>query len=89
MTDSSSGVYDAGPGWDRPVPGTVVAVGPADWLVDVCDAQYLHCRFDVVDVTTGSARASRGRLVAVNPRTGRTESLGVGLPAVDQVAIRP
>ena len=30
-----------------------------------------------------------GQLVAVNQRTGRAESLGVSLPAVDQVAIRP
>jgi hypothetical protein len=33
--------------------------------------------------------ASGGQLVVVNQRTGRTESLGVSLPAVDQVAIRP
>jgi hypothetical protein len=179
VADDRYGVYDAGPGWDRPVPGTVVAVGPADWLVDVCDAQYRHCRNEVVDTTTGSRRAlpgppaasapyyyffswpptgvtspdgstaavaengrdgqvsvhlidlrtgttrdlnvllgapddlplggdaneqsmawspdgrwlfvaaSGGKLVAVNPRTGRAGSLGVSLPAVEQVAIRP
>jgi hypothetical protein len=178
LTDGHSDVYDTGPGWDRPVPGTVVAVGPAAWLVDVCDAQYRHCRNEVVDVTTGSLRAlpgpagaeapyyfswpptgvispdgstaavaengpggrltvhlidlrsgvtrdldvplsapgndfpfggdaneqamawspdsrwlfvaaSGGRLVAVSARTGQVESLGVSLPAVDQVAIRP
>jgi len=174
VTDGSFDVYDVGPGWDRLVPGTVVAVGPVTWLVDVCDA---HCRYEVADVTTGSLRAlpgpeaagapyyvswpptgvispdgstaavaenghggrltvhlidlrtgvtrdlgvplsapggylaigdaneqsmawspdgrwlfvaaSGGHLVAVNPRTGRAESLGVRLPAVDQVAIRP
>jgi hypothetical protein len=179
VTDDRLGVYDTGPGWDRLLPGTVVAVGPADWLVDVCDAQYRHCRNEVVDATTGSRRAlpgpsaqgvpyyffswpptgvispdgstaalgepgrngrltvhlinlrtgvtgdlnvplgspgsdlqygadageqamawspdgrwlfvaaSGGKLVAVDPRTGRAESLGVSLPAVDQVAIRP
>jgi hypothetical protein len=178
VTDGHFDVYDTGPGWGRPVPGPVLAVGPATWLIDVCDAQYRHCRNEVVDVTTGSRRvlpapatasapfyffwpptgvispdggtaavaengrggrltvhlidlrtgatrdlnvplsapgsdfalggdaseqsmawspdgrwlfvaASGGRLVAVNPRTGRAESLGVSLPAVDQVAIRP
>ena len=33
--------------------------------------------------------ATGGRLVAIDPRTGRAEGLGVNLPAVDQVAIRP
>jgi hypothetical protein len=178
VTDGNSGVYDTGPGWDRPVPGMVVAVGAHDWLVDVCDAQYLHCRSEVIDVATGSVRAlpgpavngapyyfswpptgvispggsmaaiagngrggqltvylvdlingatrdlnlplgapgngfqsgvatieqsmawspdgrwlfvaaSNGRLVAVSARTGRAATLGVRLPAVDQVAIRP
>jgi hypothetical protein len=167
VTDQRSAVYDSGPGWDRPVPGTVVAVGPAHWLVDVCDAQYLRCRNEVVDATTGSRRAlpgpaaesvpyyffswpptgvispdgstaavgengrgaaigylnvplgapgsdvsfgggaseqsmawspdgrwlfvaaSGGKLVAVNARTGRPESLGVSLPAIDQLAVRP
>jgi hypothetical protein len=172
VTDGHFDVYDTGPGWDRPVPGTVVAVGPTAWLVDVCDALYRHCRDEVVDVITGSLRAlpgpasrgvpyyfswpptgvispdgstaavaengpggrltvhlidlrtgvttdldvpvnapggeaseqamawspdgrwlfvaaSGGQLVVVNQRTGRAESLGVSLPAVDQVAIRP
>jgi hypothetical protein len=178
VTDGHFSGYDAGPGWDRPVPGTVVAVGSATWLVDVCDAQYRHCRDEVVDATTGSRRAvpgpaaigasyifswpptgvispdgstaavaengrdglgtvllidlrtgatrdldvvadepggnlslggdaseqsmawspdgrwlfvaaSGGKLVAVDPQTGRAQSLGVRLPSVDQVAIRP
>ena len=179
VTDDRLVVYDTGPGWDRLLPGTVVAVGPADWLVDVCDAQYRHCRNEVVDASTGSRRAlpgpsaqgvpyyffswpptgvispdgstaalgepgrnerltvhlidlrtgatrdlnvplgspgsdlqygadageqsmawspdgrwlfvaaSGGKLVAVDPRTGRAESLGVSLPEVEQVAIRP
>jgi hypothetical protein len=177
VTDGHFDVYDTGPGWARPVPGTVVAVGPTTWLVNVCDGLYRHCRYEVVDITTGSLRAlpgpagagapyyfswpptgvispdgstaavaenghggrltvhlidlstgvttdlgvpvsapggylatgdtneqsmawspdgrwlfvaaSGGQLVAVNQRTGRAESLGVSLPAVDQVAIRP
>jgi hypothetical protein len=187
VTDGHFSGYDAGPGWLRPVPGTVVAVGPATWLTDVCDAQYRHCRDEVVDAITGSRRvvpgpaafgasyiyswpptgvisadgsiaavagngrnglvtvllidlrtgairdlnlalgagdrgvvadapggnlplggaaseesmawspdgrwlfvvASGGKLLAIDPRTGRAQSLGVRLPAVDQVAIRP
>jgi hypothetical protein len=174
VTDSSFDVYDIGPGWDRPVPGAVVAVGADTWLVDVCDAQYVHCRNEVVDAVTGSRRAlpgpaaapyyfawpptgvispdgssaavaeserngrstvhlvdlrtgavrdlgvpllspggslppggarqqqmawspdgrwlfvaaAGGKLVAVDPRTGHAESLGVSLPPVEQVAIR-
>jgi hypothetical protein len=183
VTDGNFDVYDTGPGWDRPVPGTVIAVGPADWLVVACDALYRHCRDEVVGFASGSQRvlpgpapggpfyfswpptgviapdgstaavaengrggrltvhlidlrtgatrdldvplgvpasdvgvqgsdlplgaaneysmawspdgrwlfvaASGGKLVAVDPRTGQAESLGVSLPAVDQVAIRP
>jgi hypothetical protein len=33
--------------------------------------------------------ASGGKLVVVNARTGQAEGLGVSLPPVDQVAIRP
>jgi hypothetical protein len=177
VTDSSFDVYDTGPGWDRPVPGTVIAVGPTAWLVDNCDPLYLHCRDEVVDTSTGSQRLlpgaapdgpyyfgwpptgvispdgstaavaenswnerltvhlvdlrtgatrnlnvplgmpggdlevggnanessmvwspdgrwlfvaeSGGKLVVIDARTGRVEGLGVRLPAVDQVAIRP
>jgi hypothetical protein len=177
VTDGHYDVYDTGPGWDRPVPGTVIAIGPAEWLVDVCDPLYLHCRYEVVDVSSGARRtlpgaaptdtyyfswpptgvvspdgstaavaengrneqltvhlvnlrtgatrdlnvplgmsggdlsgggnanensmvwspdgrwlfvaATGGKLVVVDTRTGRVEGLGVRLPAVDQVAIRP
>jgi hypothetical protein len=170
VTSGSLTDYDAGPGWDRPVPGTVVAVGPAGWLVVTCDPQYRHCRNEVIGPGGGSRRvlpgsaaaepyyfswpptgviapdgskaamaesgphnsltvhlvnlrtgtttdlgvplsvagsdynsqlmawspdsrwlfvaASGGRLVAVSTLTGRAESLGVALPAIDQVAIR-
>jgi hypothetical protein len=46
-------VYDAGPGFDRPVPGTVIAVGPARWLVVACDPQYRHCRDEVISTAGG------------------------------------
>jgi hypothetical protein len=39
--------------------------------------------------TARSVAESGAKLVAVNLRTGRAESLGVNLAAVDQVAIRP
>jgi hypothetical protein len=174
VTDNSFTVYDAGPGWDRPVPGTVIAVGPTGWLVDVCGVTYSECHYEVVDVSSGTQRAlpgpappdpyyfswpptgvisptgstaavaensrneqltlhlvdlrtgatrdlglllaapdgvlpaggessmvwspdgrwlfvatAGGKLLAVDPLTGRAESLGVSLPAVNQVAIRP
>jgi hypothetical protein len=175
VTTGSFEVYDTGPGWDRLLPGMVVAVGPTEWLVDACNVLYTNCRYEVVDIASGSQRAlpgpapadpyyyswpptgvispdgstaavadygptglvtahlidlrtgavrdlnvplggpsndlplgganqysmawspdgrwlfvaaSGGKLVAVDPRTGRAEGLGVRLPAVDQVAIR-
>jgi hypothetical protein len=171
VTDNEFGVYDTGPGWDRPVPGTLIAIGPTEWLVDACDPLYLHCRDEVVNTSSGSLRAigggvpappyyfgwpptgvispggstaavaengrneqltvhlvdlrtgatrdlnvpvgmsggnanensmvwspdgrwlfvaaTGGKLVVVDTRTGRIEGLGVRLPAVDEVAIRP
>jgi hypothetical protein len=53
-------VYDAGPGWDRLVPGTVVAVGPTTWLVVSCNPLYRHCRDDVVDIADGTRRVLPG-----------------------------
>ena len=53
-------VYDAGPGWDRPVPGAVIAVGRASWLVLACNRQYRHCRNEVVDIAGGARRVLRG-----------------------------
>jgi len=177
VTDNDFDVYDTGPGWDRLVPGTLIAIGPTEWLIDACDPLYLHCRDEVVDTSSGSMRAipggvpappyyfgwpptgvispdgstaavaetgrneqltvhlvdlqtgatrdlnvpvgmagsdlevggnanenamvwspdgrwlfvaaTGGKLVVVDTRTGRIESLGGRLPAVDQVAIRP
>jgi len=64
LTTGSFSIYDAGPGWDRPVPGTVVAVGPATWLVVTCNPQYRHCRNEVVDVSDGARRVLPGPVAA-------------------------
>ncbi len=56
----SSSAYDAGPGWDRVVPGTVIAVGPAAWLVVTCDARNQRCRNAVVDTSDGARRRLPG-----------------------------
>ena len=53
-------VYDAGPGWDRPVPGTVLAVGPTAWLVVTCNPVYRHCRNEVINIADGAHRTLRG-----------------------------
>jgi hypothetical protein len=60
VTTGSFSVYDAGPGWDRPVPGTVLAVGRASWLVLDCDLLYRHCRNEVVDIAHGARRILPG-----------------------------
>jgi hypothetical protein len=55
----------------------------------------MHCCPWYLAKARGTSVAGRdrleagGKLVAVDARTGRVESLGVSLPAVDQVAIRP
>jgi hypothetical protein len=64
VTSGGFNAYDAGPGWDRSVPGTVIAVGPASWLVVACNAQYQHCRNEVIDSADGSRRVLRGRAAA-------------------------
>jgi hypothetical protein len=56
----SYGVYDTGPGWDRPVPGAVLAVGHASWLVVTCHPPYRHCRNDVVNIASGARRVLPG-----------------------------
>ena len=60
VTTGSFSVYDAGPGWDRQVPGTVVAVGQKSWLVIACDPLYRHCRNEVVDIADGARRVLPG-----------------------------
>ena len=57
---ASFSIYDAGPGWDRLVPGSVVAVGPTTWLVVSCNPLYRHCRDDVVDIADGTRRVLPG-----------------------------
>jgi hypothetical protein len=52
--------YDAGPGWDRLLPGTVVAVGPSAWLDVSCNPLYRHCRNEVVDIADGARRMLPG-----------------------------
>jgi hypothetical protein len=56
VTSANSTAYDAGPGWDRAVPGTIIAVGPADWLSVICDPRYIHCRYQVIDTADGAGR---------------------------------
>jgi hypothetical protein len=60
VTTGRFSVYDAGPGWDRPVPGTVVAVGRANWLVISCDPLYRHCHNEVVEIADGARRVLPG-----------------------------
>ena len=70
LTTGSFSVYDAGPGWDRPVPGSVVAVGRASWLVIVCDPLYRHCHNEVVDIS------DRARRVLPGPAAGSPYAYG-------------
>jgi hypothetical protein len=60
LITGSFSVYDAGPGWDRLVPGAVLAVGRETWLVVTCYPAYRHCRNDVVDIADGARRVLPG-----------------------------
>lgn len=65
LVDTGSfSVYDAGPSWDRRVPGMVVAVGPANWLVVTCNPPYRRCRNQVIDTADGARRVLPGRAAA-------------------------
>jgi hypothetical protein len=64
LTSANTATYDAGPGWDHVVPGPIIAVGPASWLTVACDAQYRHCRYEVVDSASGTRRALPGSVAA-------------------------
>lgn len=55
---------DAGPGWDRPVPGTVLAIGSTSWLVLVCGA-HRHADYDVST-----------QMIGIGPHTGHGEVAG-------------
>ena len=55
---------DAGPGWDQPVPGTVLAVGSTSWLVLACDA-HLHADYGV-----------SAQMIGIGPHTGHGELAG-------------
>lgn len=60
LTDGKSTAYDAGPTWDRALPGTVAAVGPVSWLDVVCGQHYQHCRDEVITAATGAHRMLPG-----------------------------
>ena len=60
VTTGGFSVYDVGPGWDRPVPGTVVAVGRESWLVISCNTLYRHCHNEVVNIASGARRELPG-----------------------------
>jgi len=60
VADSSFTSYDAGPTWDRPLPGAIIAVGPASWLTVICDAHAQHCRNVVIDSDSGARRVLPG-----------------------------
>jgi hypothetical protein len=56
VTSSDATVYDAGPGWDRAVPGSVIAVGPGNWLTVICNNQFRHCSYADIDSANGTQR---------------------------------
>lgn len=60
VASSGYSFYDAGPTWDRPVSGTVIAVGPASWLTVICDGRSQHCHNELINSADGSRRALPG-----------------------------
>jgi hypothetical protein len=93
--------YDAGPGWDRPVPGTVVAVGLTSWLVVSCHPQHRHCGNEVVDIADGARRPLPGSaagypydffawpptgVIAPDGRTAAVAETAYGQPTTSEIA---
>ncbi len=60
VAGSGFSFYDAGPTWDRPVPGTIIAVGPVSWLTVICDSRSQRCHNELVDSANGTGRALPG-----------------------------
>ncbi|HET7012515.1 MAG TPA: hypothetical protein VFI65_01300 [Streptosporangiaceae bacterium] len=56
VASSGFSFYDAGPTWDRPVPGSIIAVGPTGWLTVICSNRG-RCRTELIDSRTGARRA--------------------------------
>jgi hypothetical protein len=56
VASSGFSSYDAGPTWDRPVPGSIIAVGPTGWLTVICTSRG-RCRTEFIDSGTGARRA--------------------------------
>lgn len=82
----SFAVYDAGPGWDRRLPGAIIAVGPAGWLTVTCDARYRRCRNEVIDAAGGSRRILPG-LAGAEPYYFAWPPTGVIAPDGDAAAV--
>ena len=168
LTTENDADFDAGPRWDHFEPGTIIAVGSATWLTEVCDTGQ-PCHYVVINAVNGARRilpavatqspyyftwppagviapdgrtaavagygssgattvhlinlrtgvaedlgfplaesgvsargtmawspdgrwlfaaTASGKILAIDPRTGRARSLGITLPKVTQLAIR-
>jgi len=86
VTTGSFSDYDAGPGFDRPVPGTVLAVGRTSWLVLSCDGRYRHCHDEVEDIADGARRELPGQ-VAGYPYVFSWPPTGVIAPNDETAAV--
>jgi hypothetical protein len=78
VVNDESSVFDAGPGWDIPVPGVVAAVGASGWLVVLCNSQYRHCRTEMV--------AAGGSTRRILPGPGLTLAFYATWPPVGVIA---
>ncbi len=63
MQAGTSGLFDAGPTWDRPVNAIIEAAGPTGWLAVGCNAFYRHCHNEVINPASGARRLLPGPLV--------------------------
>lgn len=86
MTSGNATTYDAGPGWSRPLPGMIMAVGPASWLVMSCGSSYRRCREEIIDSASGASRLLPGNVSAV-PAAFLWPPLGVIAPDGSAAAV--
>lgn len=83
---TTAAVRDIGPGWDRRVPGRLIAVGQASWLTVTCRGRPDRCHYQVI-ASDNSTRRQLPGLVRDDPDYYLWPPPGVIAPDGDVAAV--